>query len=207
MRYTRSLLFVAVAMLSMFLVACGTSGDGGGNNAESVNLSQTLTYDDEMGATVTVSYPEGWFSESADGTASFASTEDLLTQAGGVDTPEVPSGEVVAIMLALPSEMVSFFVEDGADPSAVAIANSFVSDIIDTEGEIGEVEETTIGEQSAAVVQGTTEGVDVVLVTIDLGDGNYALVFGATAEGEGNDIRATIEAMAGSIEYTVASDE
>ncbi|MEO1287673.1 MAG: hypothetical protein AAFV93_07885 [Chloroflexota bacterium] len=207
MRYTRSLLFVTIAMLSMFLVACGASGDGGGDNAESVNLSQTLTYDDEMGATVTVSYPEGWFSEAVDGTGSFASTEDLLAQASGSGTPDVPSGEVVAVMLALPSEMVSFFVEDGADPSAVAIANSFVSDLVTAEDEVGEVEELTLGEQAGAVVQGTSEGADVVLVTIDLGEGNYALVFGATAEGEGNDIRATIEAMAASIEYNVASGE
>lgn len=196
----RNLVFVLATILSIFLVACGAADE----SSDSVNLSQNLSYEDEMGATVSIDYPEGWVAADENGSASFASAEELLAQAQGADLPDVGAGEVVAISLALPSEMASFMVEDGEDVSAISLANSFVTNLVDGEGTVGDVEETTIGDQTAAVVQGTDQDVDVVLVTIDLGDGNYALVFGATAAGEGDDIRATIEAMAGSVVYTVA---
>ncbi len=200
----RNLLFVFATILSVLLVACGTTAD---ESSESVELSQVFTYVDELGATVSIDYPDGWSAEDANGSAGFASTEELLVQAQSSDLPNVGSGEVVAISLALPSEMVSFMIEDGEEVSATGLANSFVTNLVDTEGTVGDVEEITLGEQSAAVVQATQGVVDIVLVTIDLGEGNYALVFGATAQGEGDSIRATIEAMAGSIDYTVAEAE
>lgn len=201
MRHRKGLLFILVTALSTFLVACGASG------SESVNLSQTLTYDDGMDSTVSVDYPEGWSATEENGSGSFASSEELLEQAASSDLPDVASGEVVAVSLALPSDMASMFMEEGTDPSPASLANSFVSDIVSEGDEIGEVEETTINDQAAAVVQGTTENISIVLVTIELGDGNYALVFGATAEGEGDDIRATIEAMAGSISIESTDSE
>lgn len=209
MLYKRSLLFVLSTILSVILVACGGSadGDGSGDGAESVDLSQSLSYEDEMGATVTISYPEGWVSSAENGSAAFATSEEVLDMATGADLPAVESGQVVAIMLALPSEMVSFFVEEGEDVSPTAIANSFVGDMASDTATIGDVEEATLNGKSAAVVTGSEDGTDLVLVAIDLGDGNYAIIFGATAEGEAGEIRPTIEGMAGSIEYAAAGGE
>lgn len=201
MLYKRNLLIVLSIILSVVLVACG------GGDAGSVDLSQSITLEDELGGTASISYPEGWSANSDNGLFSMASSEELLAQAANSDLPDVSAGEVVAVSMILPAEMASFFVDDGAEVSVAAIASAFVADLADETDTVNETEETTINDKAAAVVTGTTEGVDIVLVAIEVGEGNYAIVFGATAEGEGGDIRATIEAMAGSLEYTAASGE
>lgn len=198
---TRRLLLAFSLILSSLLVACGTSADGTGD-AEGVSLSQSISYEDDSGGTTTISYPDGWVANTEDGTINLATSEDILAE-----TPDTPaSGQVIATTLFIPSEMTSAFLTADEEASPMAIATAFSSNFGAEEDNLNDAEEVTIDGKSAAVVTGQVDEAAIVMVIIDSGDGAYAVVIAGTAAGEGDSIRPTIEAMAGSIEYTAGGE-
>lgn len=207
----RNLVFVFSAILSLLLVACGATADDGGDadssSAGSVNLSQSLSFDDEVGGSVTLNYPDGWASNTDTGLITLASSEELITE--NPDSPE--SGQVLTSVIVLPPEMASIFVSGGEEVSVVSLANSFPTTFGEGSETFSEVEETTIDGKTAAILTGEIESEDaaisVVIVAIALEGDSYAIILGGTALGESDSIRVTIEAIAGSVSYTAGESE
>ncbi len=204
----RNLLLVFSAILSLLLVACGaTAGNDGDGDAQAVSLPQNLSYEDSSGGTISVDYPEGWVSDTINDSINLASSEELLEQASSGGAPNPASGEVLTTVFIVSPDMAAFFIGDSEESSVLALANAFASDSSSEEETIGEAEEITINGNSAAIVTGNTEGVDIVLTVVDLGEGSYAMTLGGTAEGEGDSIRATVEAIAASLSYEAGATE
>lgn len=209
-----------VLMLAFVLAACGGDGDddggnsdGDNNSASSVALPQTITSEDpNFGGSLTVSYPEGWVAQDAGGAVAVANSQETLdTAQAATGAPDMGDNAVFATIQALGPQMLSFFMDEGAEMSPAAVLNAtLLSGSEDEEGvEIGEVQEETLNGKSAATVVATSSGESgegrIFGVAVEV-NGGYVVVGAITALGE-EDFDDEIRAIAGSIEASFDTGE
>ena len=159
------------------------------------NYSATLA-----NATVNVDYPATWAlgAEFPDLGVNIATTEALAETVdfdGNVAEDEV----FIEILFASESAL------DGDTPAA--ILQGLVDDVENPEGTVSDIETRTInGRVLAFVTLDSNDGADGMTVVVDSGDA-YSLITAAVSDGDLAQYQATIEAIAGSIEYISTIEE
>lgn len=195
------ILLTLLIVLSIVLVACGGDAENGDNNDENgdtVALTQNVsTEEPSTGGTLSVDYPEGWFSQAAGGAIILADSEEALaSQEDGAE-----EGQVLSSISFLPTDMVSSIAGDG-ELTPLTVLEAFSGEAGD-EVTMGEPEEITLGGNSAALVTASDDTADTMVIIVEV-EGGYVLVAGTTTLGEMASARPTIEAIAGSVVYTPA---
>ncbi len=159
------------------------------------NYSATLA-----NATVSIDYPATWAlgAEFPDLGVNIATTEALAETSdfdGNVAEDEV----FIEILFASESAL------DGDTPAA--ILQGLVDDVENPEGTVSDIETRTInGKVLAFVTLDSDDGTDGMTLVVDSGD-SYSLITAAVSDGDLAQYQATIEAIAGSIEYILMVEE
>jgi hypothetical protein len=212
MKFRRLGWLALVFSLMFILAACGgdddKDGDNGGDSG-GVNLSQTVTGGSEEAGMLTVKYPEGWVSRVVEYQVFVGDSEATLDKIDGDENPE--GDEIGGIVLGLPAEAMSFFVE-GDDPSAVDILTALTGTVSDEETtfDLGDPEEFTANGRNGALVSGsgTKDGAtfDALFAGAFAGDDFVIVVMRAT-EGNVGQYEDTAKAMVGeaTFEFTAPS--
>jgi len=202
----------SLAVIALVFAACDSGGDasggttGGDANASSAPaLSQTETIESpEMGGSMSVSYPEGWFVSGEGGGFLISNSEEALASSGPEDFDEIPTGTVVVTISIIPGEMAAAMGVQG-DVTPTAIIDVF-SGFMGGEGmpEFGDVEELTIDGNAAARTTGSDDKMTATLYAIDKG-GSFAFGFGATRVDEAEANAALIQSIIASATFTASS--
>ncbi len=203
---------ISLTMIALVFAACDTGGDatggttGGDANASSApDLSQTETVDvAELGGSLSVSYPEGWFVSGEGGGFIISNSEEALASSGPDDFDEIPEGTVVVSITMIPGEMASAMGIQG-DATPTVILDTF-SGFMAGEGmpEFGDVEELTIDGSAAARTSGSDDKMTAALYAID-NEGVFTFGFGATRADEAEANADLIQAIIASATYTPSS--
>jgi hypothetical protein len=197
-----SLFLILSVMITVVLAACTSSADTPNATPASVELTQTFTGQNAASGTITVRYPAGWFqSGTVDGGLTFTNVENLVVLDGQTN----PSGEIITNVLIIPAASAVAFTTTG-EVSASAILNNFAALFAtgDNPAELSEAQPITLNGKTGIVTTGDSPLGTLAIIVLELGNGNYALVFGTTALGEQANLRSALDAIAGSIEYTPA---
>lgn len=203
---------IAVAVMAVILAACGNNagGDSGGgdtNNSSASSapaLTQTETADSpELGGSVSVSYPEGWTALSAAGSISLSNNADALEASS--DLSSIPAGTVFVNVSVIPAEMAGLMVT-AEEINPVAVVETFKGFVAegDDAPTFGDIEETTIEGSPAAMVTGSDDEADAILIALEK-DGAYILVLGGASKGELAGNTDLIKAIAGSASFTASA--
>lgn len=210
MKLNKILWILLLFMLALALAACGGDGDdNGGGGGGGVNLSQTIAFESEFLGSITVNYPEGWFSATQpDQGIMIANSQAALDAMQAEESPQPEEGQVGGLITAFPSE---FFSSLGiaADASPSAVLSTFVENVLTDESSevnLGDPQEVTLNGKTAAIASGTVteEGAtsDATFVVVQA-EGGVVLVIFRASEGDIGEYDATIRAVAGSAVYTV----
>jgi hypothetical protein len=197
-----SLFFVLFIMMAVVVAACTSTGGTSNPTPSALELTQTFTGQNAAGGTITVRYPEGWFqSGTVDGSLTFTNVENLMV----IDGQTNPSGEIITNVLLIPAASAVAFTATG-EVSASAILDNFATlfGAGDNPAELSEAQPITLNGKTGVVTTGDSPLGTLAIIVLELGNGNYALVFGTTALGEQANLRSALDAIAGSIEYTPA---
>lgn len=208
----RNLIWItSLAVIALIFAACDTGGDaaggttGGDANASSVPaLSQTETVESpEIGGSISVSYPEGWFVNGAGGNFLISNSEEALASSGPEDFDEIPAGTVVVTISVIPGEMASAMGVQG-DVTPAAIIGVF-SGFMGGEGmpDFGDAEELTIDGNAAARSTGSDDKMTATLYAIDK-SGSFVFGFGATRVDEADANADLIQAIIASTTFTAS---
>ena len=199
--------FFITMMISLFaFTACTTTTVVPTETAESTETPATAlvleqNYSVQLAnATISIDYPTTWVSRSefADFGVTIASTEALAINSAFDGT--VSEGEVYIEILYSPESALG-----GDTPSAVL--QTIVDSIENLEGTISEIEARDInGKTSAFVTLDSTDSSDGMFLVIDSGDA-YSTIVVAFSDDTLTDNQATIEAIAGSIEYLLLAED
>lgn len=203
---------ILIVVMAMALVACDSGGDDdneGGDGGGDANLSQTATYSDVSGVTLTANYPEGWAS-STEGSISIANQADVLERVGTDNAPE--AGEVGLNLLAFPGEMIEAMGATTDSPLTDVFA--IIQGIFAGEGSdftiSGDPEEFTTNGKSGVLANGTGtfEGnaADATLYLVDT-EGGLVVAVAVAPDGELAQYSDTIRAILGTAEVTVAGTD
>lgn len=153
------------------------------------NYSATLA-----NATISIDYPATWAlgAEFPDLGVNIATTEAL---ASSIDFDGNVAEDEVFIEILFASEALL----NGDNPAA--ILQGLVDDVENPEGTVSNIESRTInGKVLAFVTLDSEDGADGMTLVVDSGD-SYSLITAAVPNGDLAQYQATIEAIAGSIEY------
>lgn len=202
-----------LVVLPFVLAACGGDDDGGDDGggddggSSDVDLSQSISADDpEFGMSLTVNYPEGWVGSTEAGVILLANSQEMmdLANAAGSETPDIGDGQVFVTVQPLPPEFIGFFLDEGEEATASSVLDAAFLGTLGEDFEISEIEELTIGGNSAAAASATSEiegdSGRIYALAVEL-DGGYLAFTGISAPGE-EDFDATIQAIAGSASAT-----
>lgn len=188
--------FFFMLIISLFsFTACTT----GAEPTETLTLEQNYSVQLANG-TVSIDYPADWIasSEFADFGVRIATSQELATNTAFDGT--VGEGEVyIEILYSLESAL------DVDTPSAVLQA--IVDSISNLEGTVSEIEERSLNDKVAAIITlDSDDSSDGMFIVIDSGDA-YSTIVIAFADGALSANQATVEAIAGSIEYTLTASD
>lgn len=159
------------------------------------NYSATLT-----NATVSIDYPATWAlgAEFPDLGVNIATTEELA-ETTDFDGNVVEDEVFIEILFANESAL------DGDTPAT--ILQALVDDVENPEGTVSNIETRTInGKVLAFVTLDSENSSDGMTLVVDSGD-SYSLITAAIPDGDLAQYQATIEAIAGSIEYISTVEE
>jgi|GEM_PF-2839152 len=163
---------------------------------EAVDSGIGLSFRDDAGVTVSLTYPQGWVGNGQGGSVRMATSQAVLEST----TDTLNSGEITVTGLIVSSERANALAGDGT-PTPAIIAGVYAETLSVGTDSFGEVEEITIGDRAAAITSGQAEGNDAILLSIEIGDGTYMVLIGGTAVGEGASLRPILEEIAVSVEY------
>ena len=197
-------LLLSISML-VVLSACTDAATTSNPTPVSLELTQIFTGQSAAGGTVTVRYPEGWFqSGTVDGGLTFTNVENLAI----IEDEANPSGEIITNVLVIPAENASIYTTTG-EVSTSAILNNFTTLFTtgDNPAELTEPQAITLDDKTGFVTTGDSTLGTLAIMVLELGNGDYVLVFGTTALGEQANLRAVLDAIAASIEYTPSAGE
>lgn len=193
--------FFITLMISLFaFTACTTTTEPIETAEPDEALVLEQNYSVQLAnATISIDYPAAWVSHSefADFGVTIASTEALAINSAFDGT--VSEGEVYIEILYSPESALG-----GDTPSAVL--QTIVDSIENLEGTISEIEARDInGKTSAFVALDSTDSSDGMFLVIDSGDA-YSTIVVAFSDDTLAENQATIEAIAGSIEYLLLAE-
>lgn len=206
MKSRKFFLPIMLIIIAMVVVACGggdDGGDGGDNGGGDVNLSQSASYSDPAGLSLTMSYPEDWVANTEDGSINVANGEDVLSRVGGDSIPQ--DGEVGGVFSALSLADLGL----GADLPLMDIYSVVQGFMAGGEGgfSFGDAEEFTTNGKSGIVAFGTGEfegeTADAGLYLLNT-DAGLVMGIGVAPEGELAQYDDTFRAMLGTAEVTTA---
>lgn len=188
--------FFFMLIISLFaFTACTT----GAESTETLTLEQNYSVQLANG-TVSIDYPADWIasSEFADFGVRIATSQELATNTAFDGT--VGEGEVyIEILYSLESAL------DVDTPSAVLQA--IVDSISNLEGTVSEIEERSLNDKVAAIITlDSDDSSDGMFIVIDSGDA-YSTIVIAFPDGALSANQTTVEAIAGSIEYTLTASD
>ena len=202
----------SLTIIALVFAACNSGGDaaggttGGDANASSATeLTQTETVESpEMGGTLSVSYPEGWFVTGEAGSFIISSSEEALASSGPEDFDEIPAGTVLIVINIIPTEMASAMgVQGDVTPAAIIeVFSGFMGG--DDMPEFGDVEELTIDGNAAARTTGSDDKMTATMYAIDK-SGSFAFGFGVTRVDEAAANADLIQAIIASATLTPSS--
>jgi|GEM_PF-4101927 len=167
-------------------------------DAETVELAQSYDVPFANGG-LSFNYPEGWvvsgdFPELG---ILISTSRELVSQ----PFDGVVTGDDVFIDI--------FFIPEASleVASPEAVLQDLIDDVENPAGTVSEIETLSINGKDAAMITLHSDGEsDGIQITIDSGD-SYSLVLASVADGNIETYRATIEAIAGSIDYTRESSD
>jgi len=209
MKLRKSIWIISLTVIALIFAACDTGGDatggttGGDANASSApDLSQTETVEAaDLGGSVSVSYPEGWFVTGEGGNFIISNSEEAIASSGPDDFEEIPAGTVLVSSSVIPGEMAaSMGVAEDAGPAAFL---EVFADFMGGDGmpEFGDVEELTVDGNAAARAVGSDDKMTGALYAIDK-DGVFIFGFGVTRADEGDANAELIQAIIASTTVT-----
>lgn len=206
-----------VSLLAFVLAACGGDDDAGGNNTPpanngntgTVDLPQTITTTDDAGGVLTVSYPAGWFAQEFSGSVVVGNDEEVFTS----DAAQLPSGQTIGTILALPTAMLGVFGLP-ENPSTADVLANFMENTRnedpDAQFTFGEPQTLTLNGKQAALQSGTGTDAngtsDVVVIVVETGAG-FVLVSFTAPENEAANFDAQVRGIAGSVDFIMPEAE
>jgi hypothetical protein len=203
MKTSKIFLLLSLIVVALIAAACG----GNGSDANTTpNLSQTYTGETMSGDTLTVNYPEGWFqSGDADTGVTFSNVENMETIESGT---VIEAGQMGVGVMVIAADMAGMFAGAG-EISPMTLLTGFSSLMATSEDAptMGEPAEITLNGKTGAVVSGDGESVAMTMMVMPHDSGAYIISFAATAPGELENARPTLEAVTNSVQYTPASGE
>lgn len=201
-----------ILALPLVLVACDDGGDDdeNGGDAEDIELPQEASTED---GALTISLPEGWvFNASGFGEILVANSDAVLEAFDSPTMPSLDEGVAGTVSVVPGAGLSELGLEAGAELTAIVdtLDDVMLSGIVSGSGEsqvnMGDAEDFTVGDASGAISTGTiTDGeetVDAALVVTAVGD-DYGLGFFLAAEDGIGDFQAQLEAIVASIVYEV----
>ena len=201
--------WILLMALALILVACGGDDDSKGGNPVAVNLTQSLTGEQEAMGSITLHYQDGWVGDVQDsGTVVAATSQSVLERLGGLDPAAPTSGEGYVSAFVVGEQFYGMLGSD-ALASPVDAVTSFVSVVAATDGveaDFSETEAFDAGGRAAAIAGGvvTEAGKDAygVIYTMVAVEGGMGLITIATHRNEVNNYLDLARAMAGQLEFT-----
>ncbi len=186
------LLVVLLLIVPMALVACGDDDDDGGNG--DVSLDTEYTTDSGL----SLKYPDGWDFQDNEGMIMIANRE------GTFESDEMEKGDFGLTLFA--PDIAGMLMGDAATPADAA--NAMAVSIEDDDMTVGEVEDVTVGDHSAARINISSEnGEEGFILAVDLGDGQFALMVAAGGEDGFDEYEDTALEIAGSMSYAAPADD
>lgn len=205
MHMCKSFGLMLVLILAFVLSACNgvsndTSDTTNNTRADIGALSQTITSVNNVGDSLTVTYPEGWLALDALSQVYLADSEATLEMAQGASTPQLEDNNVIVIISTVTTESVALSFAEGTELTPVMILEMTIPASMDVQP----VEAETINGKSAAtgvaVSSSLTDPGRVFAVAVEV-EGGYIIVTAITAQDE-TDFDDTIRAIAGEAEVT-----
>jgi hypothetical protein len=205
MKFTSLWKLLLVVLLTFGLAACGGNDDTD-SASEDTNSTQSQTIDsvDFLGGTLSVIYPAGWAAQGSQWAILLANSAEALELA---NTPySLADGQAAGTVTFLGSGAGLL----GLEPSATtvdALANfsaRLLSGEAGIQAELGTPEAFTANGKGGAIATGSSEDnaitFSLAVAIIEESDG-YALIVFSAPEGEIDQYKDTIKAIAGSVEY------
>lgn len=192
MKSRKFFLPIILIIIAMVIVACGgdedSDSDSGDNTGGDTNLSQSISFDDTtLGMTISVDYPDGWASQAEDGSLILGNNQESLDMIGG---DEAPTGDQIGGNVIYFDDETLAIIVDGDAPSLSDILTSFAAPSgDDSDFELGDIEETTVGDVNIVYAEGTG-GITDDNVTVSFAyaitevEGGIVMGIFATEEGE-----------------------
>ncbi|MBC7870595.1 MAG: hypothetical protein H7Y09_07125, partial [Chitinophagaceae bacterium] len=187
------------------LAACGGNDDADSASEDNNSAqSQTIESVDAFGGTLSASYPGDWTGQAADGAIYLANSTEALqmanTMSGLTDGQVGGTITFLATGVAIPPQE--------AGTSMVDVLSLLSATLLSGEAgiiaELGAPEAFSVNGKEGAIATGPSEDNDVVLslavAVVGESDG-YALIVFAAPEGEIDQYKEIIKAIAGSVEY------
>lgn len=198
-----------LALLLMVISACGPTAaptvPAVTATIAGAALPETYTSQDMFGGTLTVNYPSGWATkgELTGSSVQLGTSEELLQ---GVPLTLQP-GQLLMVVNALPNSQAAAAVAAGQTLTPKLFLESFLTQLKQSSPtlEVSAVAETTLGENGAARVTGSSPEGDALLMTIASSEA-YLLIFATTAKGDLAQQEALILSIAASADYVKAAE-
>ena len=207
MAFKRLMTLALAALIICLLAACSNAGSSATTAPSAtattvdptIALAQTFSGENLIGDTLTVNYPEGWFQAGNTDTVLLASSEALVTGT----TATIPAGEAGVSIIAFRTAFAEDMVEGDLTPESLLAA--YTETLRSEEASFSEPEAFTLNNRAAARTTGSDATSDGIILVIDL-DTAYALLIGSTTKGELAPFEPTMQAILGSVTYTINPD-